>query len=484
MAGLCKSGKKWFIKLSENEDKKRPKIHLGEIAEKTAYKILNHVDNLIQAKSGATVPQDTRDWANALPDGLRDRLQHIGLVEAVERGKWTVSAWVKSYIEQRPDVKAATVRKWKDVESKLNIFFKSDPLGSVTVQHAKNFQVYLKSTCKLGENTLRRHIGIARQFFNAAVDAELITKNPFKSKALPVSVKANESRFFFVDLETTQRVLDACPDAEWRLIFALCRFGGLRCPSEVLLLKWEDIDWAGGRFTVTSPKTEHHLGQSSRVVPLFPELRPLLQDAYDRAKDKAVYCIQRYRSAETNLRTQLERILKTAGVEKWPKLFQNLRSSRETELFKTTQGNIKAVCKWLGNSPAVALQHYSQVTDADFKQAAEKKIVGDAEKKVEKEVLSEVLNKVLEVPEKALTTPNYDCRRLTESQNTSSINPCNLSNLQSSTVIYTKKTNNIDWAIQDSNFPYYSANNADFDGSGVLNEVLDYYCPELEGGGV
>ena len=33
---------------------------------------------------------------------------------------------------------------------------------------------------------------------------------------------------------------------------------GLRCiyhPSEVLKLSWGDIDWEGGRFTVTSPKT-------------------------------------------------------------------------------------------------------------------------------------------------------------------------------------------------------------------------------------
>jgi hypothetical protein len=27
-------------------------------------------------------------------------------------------------------------------------------------------------------------------------------------------------------------------DVEWRLIFALCRFGGLRCPSEIPALRW------------------------------------------------------------------------------------------------------------------------------------------------------------------------------------------------------------------------------------------------------
>jgi integrase len=66
---------------------------------------------------------------------------------------------------------------------------------------------------------------------------------------------------------------------EWRLLIALCRYGGLRCPSEVLSLKWEHIHWAEGRMTVPSPKTEHHDGGESREVPLFPELRPFLEAA-------------------------------------------------------------------------------------------------------------------------------------------------------------------------------------------------------------
>jgi len=47
--------------------------------------------------------------------------------------------------------------------------------------------------------------------------------------------------------ETLNGMLDACPDAEWRLIFALARLGGLRVPSEILCLTWGDIHWALGR---------------------------------------------------------------------------------------------------------------------------------------------------------------------------------------------------------------------------------------------
>ncbi len=46
----------------------------------------------------------------------------------------------------------------------------------------------------------------------------------------------------------------ACPDTQWRLLVALCRYGGPRCPSEHLRLRWEDIDWERGRMIVDSPK--------------------------------------------------------------------------------------------------------------------------------------------------------------------------------------------------------------------------------------
>jgi len=49
-------------------------------------------------------------------------------------------------------------------------------------------------------------------------------------------------------------------------------------------------------------------------------------------------------------------------------LFQNLRSSRETEL--TQKFPLHVVCAWMGNSQAVAAKHYLQVTDDHFKAAA------------------------------------------------------------------------------------------------------------------
>jgi len=155
------------------------------------------------------------------------------------------------------------------------------------------------------------------------------------------------------------------------LLFALSRFGGLRCPSEHLGLRWCDVDWEHDRFTVRSPKTERK-GKPFRLVPLFPELRPHLEAVYFAALETGElpeHVITRYRDTNANLRTQLCRIIAKAGLQPWPKLFQNLRATRATELVSQGWPEYK-VCAWLGHTEAVAKRHYWQVTDDDYQRAA------------------------------------------------------------------------------------------------------------------
>ena len=61
------------------------------------------------------------------------------------------------------------------------------------------------------------------------------------------------------------------------------------------------------------------------------------------------------------------RILERAGVEPWPKLFHNLRATRQTELQQRFP--VHVVCTWLGNTQAVAMKHYLQVTEEHFAEA-------------------------------------------------------------------------------------------------------------------
>ena len=48
-------------------------------------------------------------------------------------------------------------------------------------------------------------------------------------------------------------------------------------------------------------------------------------------------------------------------------MFQNLRSTRETELADDFPMHV--VCQWIGNSQPIAAKHYLQVTDDHFSKA-------------------------------------------------------------------------------------------------------------------
>ena len=120
---------------------------------------------------------------------------------------------------------------------------------------------------------------------------------------------------------------------------------------------------------VPSPKTAHLPGKAERFIPLFPELAPHLEAAFDAAREGAEYVVGKYRGGATNLRTQFEKIIRRAGLTPWPRLFHNLRSSRQTEL--TDRFPAHVVASWLGNSEEVARRHYLQTTDAHFAAALE-----------------------------------------------------------------------------------------------------------------
>lgn len=63
------------------------------------------------------------------------------------------------------------------------------------------------------------------------------------------------------------------------------------------------------------------------------------------------------------------RIPKRAGLTPWPKLFHDLRASRETA--PAAVDPIHVVCAWVGNIALIAARHYLQVTEDYFEHAAQ-----------------------------------------------------------------------------------------------------------------
>lgn len=217
--------------------------------------------------------------------------------------------------------------------------------------------------------------------------------------------QTNDARIFYVSREVIERIIAVCPDNDWRLIFALPRYGGVRFPSEVEDLKWSDIDWENSRFSVHEKKVEHHSGRGVRVGPIFGELRPHLERAFRERLPGAIYVVPRVHGGR-NLRTHAMRLVVQAGVEVWPKIFVNLRGSRSDDLDRNPEISDKAIDSWIGNSEKIRREHYHGVRPEDWAAATGTPTTYPAHSAAvssvqEPSTLHEAREKALDVPETA-----------------------------------------------------------------------------------
>lgn len=347
-------------------DGKRRTIRLGLCDRRTAEGVRIHIERLSAAQaSGQPVPMETARWLAARPPTLHSRLASAGLCE--HRGDAPHAArlgpTIDAYISGRVDVTEGTRSVMKQFRKHAARLFGEDAvMRRITVGDANGFRH--KMLADYSAAYVCKMIKLGRQIFGDALDHERIDANPFSG--VKTGHQRNRDRLHYVPAAIAQTMIDATADNEMKLAIALARFGGLRVPSELQALRWGDIVWDTGRMTVRSPKTIVH-GRSSRVVPIFPELRPPLLTAFAAAEPGSEHVVPTLRS-RANLRTSFMRLAARAGVTMWPKPFQNMRASCATDLCTRFPGHVAA--EWLGHTEAIAEMHYRQVTDDHYREAS------------------------------------------------------------------------------------------------------------------
>ncbi|MCA9049655.1 MAG: site-specific integrase [Planctomycetaceae bacterium] len=359
-------------------DGRRPALYVGEISKAEARNIGRHVDHLVRcSKTGEESRRSTQEWLCRLSDEwpkLADKLCELGLLNNGHKPDEVFADFVENYIGSRKDVKPGTVKTWGQACQKVREFFGRRTIKSLTVKDGKDFLRWLRTPAADGGaghrgETPSKHLGHVRCFLNEAVNAEIIPANPFR--AVRARRTPRQGRRQLIAADDVVRVINTAPDAEMRAIIALSFWGGLRTPSEHFVLKWGCIRWDEGMMTVHSPKTEA-VGKELREVPLFPELVPYLLELQEVSKLTGPddFVIQKRRNqSEANLRGRMTRLCIKAGIEPWPKIFQNLRSTRQTILEQFYPRG--TACQWMGNTEDVAEAHYVQEIKDFRKHAAE-----------------------------------------------------------------------------------------------------------------
>lgn len=246
-------------------------------------------------------------------------------------------------------------------------------VSSFDKKAALEFSGLLEKTCTTA--TRSRTIKDVSRVFRWGMERGYLQSDPFAY--VKRGSDKNKTREYFITREEYGALLDACSCQRERTLLSLYRIGGLR-RGEALLTRWSDIDFAGGRFVVRSPKTENHAGHESRCVPLFPELKEELE-AYWEGLAEGAPDLLFPGTSYTGTTRLVSQLVTKARLKKWPRLIQNFRSSRANEILR--EYGSAAESAWIGHSEATARNHYIHVLDEEYERAAGKVV----EKVVEKD---------------------------------------------------------------------------------------------------
>ncbi|MEO1999263.1 MAG: phage integrase SAM-like domain-containing protein, partial [Planctomycetaceae bacterium] len=335
-------------------------IGIGKCSMKAAQSCRHHIEHIESAASrGQAIPQAQAEWLRTCPRNIAERLAELELIEPFESQPEdkTVAGFFNETIDGRVVKDRTKVRYRNQAWFFLQFIGEGTALSRVPDNCGDGFIRHLK-TCdqkrspgkRLHNNTMAKAFKTAKQILDVAVTQKLMTTNPLQA----VQKKAPRERV------TDERVADITPEMiesliavsnrEYALIYALARYGGLRCPSELDNLRWSEMNWADSRFLVHSPKTAY-CGKATRMVPMFPELLPHLRYAFETASDGVDQVFPKV-TEDSNLRTHTLRLLGRAAISEndVPRFFQNCRSSCQTDLGDSNLYSPKAISEFLGNS--------------------------------------------------------------------------------------------------------------------------------------
>ena len=317
--------KKGRYTIQWRSDGRRPTIYLGPVPKRFAEEYFQNVELLLEYKLyGGPLNPKTRQWLSQLAIKFRKKLSAGDLIEGLT-GR--TIAHLCDYCISQADVEPSTMRKYRDAKTNLISFFgERRDISNITPGDADEFRKWLKlhgrrgsssNTKPLSSATVSKRCQQAKQFFLSAVRKRWISDNPFDGQRGWVA--ENRDRMHFVDRESINAIMKEA-DPPMRLVIGLARYAGLRTPSEIYPLEWQWVNFDQGVLTVLSPKMKRFEHKRWRQVPIFPELRVILDEAYALAPDGATHLFANTGITDTALRNRLERICRHAGVVPWPKL--------------------------------------------------------------------------------------------------------------------------------------------------------------------
>lgn len=200
--------------------------------------------------------------------------------------------------DELPTRSAGTQRAYEDSLKPIEEYFvelSRDPgIDSISTKHIRTYLAWRRNRRKAGKNrkptkepvsnrTLQKDRAVLHRLFDFADQLELREGNPVSRVEQP---KGDPRTPVLLSNDQYEALLKACAHRPQLYLYALTMGEtGSRAVSEVLHLRWEDVDLTEGFIEIRSGTDGHRTKSGkSRFVPMTPRLHAAMKDHFARVR--------------------------------------------------------------------------------------------------------------------------------------------------------------------------------------------------------
>jgi len=208
----------------------------------------------------------------------------------------------------------------------------------------------------LGKHNINRLMQALKAMMKLSEKWQLMPKQDW---TVISKLKTSKGRVVFHTTEEVEKLLEACPSFDWKLVVLLGADAGLR-RGEIANLRWNDVEFRHNQLYVAPDKTEHY-----RYVPMTPELREALEKAKNGARSEFVVNVGKRRTSKYFLTAFYRKIAKKAQVSSF------LHKLRHTFASQLVQNGVDlyTVSKLLGHSSIKMTEIYAHLAPDTLQRA-------------------------------------------------------------------------------------------------------------------
>lgn len=302
------------------------------------------------------ISDDLLQDLNSLPEKLKRSIRKQGLFDFGVREHVKLSELFDEFLTlpHTESVSAVLERSRRNFEQYFDMDRNADTLE---VSELLDFVRYLSTRPyrPLNSVSIENNWKRWRAVFRYALNRGVVKNNVFM--AFKAGGDADRTESVYVERSMIRELIEKCTKTETRNVLSFARFAGLRIPSEVKVLRWQDF--SGNRFVIPGGKT------GGRIVPLFADLKPELE-RLRAVSGTGEYLFPKLRGKSQGYASDCVRYLLTVlKTDSWPKLFNSLRASCITDYIQAGVPNdtLDAI---FGNTRRIRSTFYSKMRETDY----------------------------------------------------------------------------------------------------------------------